>query len=625
MGAVGFMVAAALVGGGVDMSRAYKAKSRLQAACDAGVLAGRRAVETNGFDTAAKDRADSLFAANYQESAEGTHETSFIAASDDNGKTINGTAAGTIDTLVMKIFGFTELDISVSCTASMGVGNSDITLVLDTTGSMGWTADGDRSPDPGETTRLEDLQVAMKNFYDTVDDAMSGSNARVRYALVPYSSSVNVGHLIADLDTSYLASTYKIQSRQWYRWGDPVPAGTNTTTSSVSYSRSWTKIDPPSYDTYGECDDNLPGDTEWVDYGSPDDSTETSINSQGQKVTIDSIDQLQRATTFSCRRSGGRWGKYYVNYKYKYQTVSDQTISLQDPVFDVDDAGDPADGLMYRQVEYDMGNYKSFNTAWTLTGSSFGSPSWVSSEWAGCIEERKTVSASSFSYVSGSGITPSGAFDLDIDSAPTADNDTKWASMWPEVAYYRSADEDFSTSGTQPNSYCPYAAATMAEWSQSDFYDYADALSAAGSTYHDLGLLWGARLSSPEGLWQDDINDVPGNGGIVSRHMIFMTDGELQPSTTVQSSYGIERNDKRITDDGSSNQWNRHRSRFLAVCDAVKAKGIRLWVIAFGTSLTPDLQTCASSNSSFAAANATELNAKFQEIAKQVGELRVTQ
>lgn len=69
----------------------------------------------------------------------------------------------------------------------------------------------------------------------------------------------------------------------------------------------------------------------------------------------------------------------------------------------------------------------------------------------------------------------------------------------------------------------------------------------------------------------------------------------------------------------------RHTSRFLTLCQAVKAKGIRLWVIAFSTGLTNDLSNCASDNSAFTANDADELNHAFQEIAKQVGELRVTQ
>jgi hypothetical protein len=124
------------------------------------------------------------------------------------------------------------------------------------------------------------------------------------------------------------------------------------------------------------------------------------------------------------------------------------------------------------------------------------------------------------------------------------------------------------------------------------------------------------------------VNDEPSNGGSVSRHLIFMTDGELQPSPTVNSAYGLETNDRRVTTNGSSgSQYTNHRARYLAICEAIKARGIRLWVIAFGADveLSSDLTSCASPNSAFKAADSDDLNTYFQEIANQVGELRITQ
>ena len=160
---------------------------------------------------------------------------------------------------------------------------------------------------------------------------------------------------------------------------------------------------------------------------------------------------------------------------------------------------------------------------------------------------------------------------------------------------------------------------------KTSFDAYADALSPEGSTYHDIGMLWGLRLNSPEGPWQSLVNDPPSNGGKVSRHIIFMTDGEMAPSYTIQSIYGIEWHDRRITIDGSANQAARHTARFRALCDAAKAKGFRVWVIAFASSMTTDLSYCASSNSAYTASSSAQLNTAFQEIAKNVGELRIYQ
>ena len=80
-----------MIGSGIDLSRAYMAKAKLQNACDAGVLAGRRSVTSNGFDNAAKDVAEDYFDVNFANVAD-VSSTSFVPTTSDNGNTIVGTA-----------------------------------------------------------------------------------------------------------------------------------------------------------------------------------------------------------------------------------------------------------------------------------------------------------------------------------------------------------------------------------------------------------------------------------------------------------------------------------------------------------------------------------------------------
>ena len=136
MAAAGLVVLAAIVGVRLGASHAYKAQTRLQAACDAGVLAGRQAVGTAGFDAQADDEADAYFANNFNSVQQGASGTTFVPSSPDNGNTVQATVSANVSTAVMRIFGFESIPISVTCSASMGVGNSDVTMVLDTTGSM---------------------------------------------------------------------------------------------------------------------------------------------------------------------------------------------------------------------------------------------------------------------------------------------------------------------------------------------------------------------------------------------------------------------------------------------------------------------------------------------------------
>lgn len=623
-------VIVALIGGGLDINRVYKARNRLQTACDAGTLAGRRAVTTNGYDTAARNQANAYFNTNFVEGELGATGTTFNTASANNGNLISGTASTTVQTAVMNLLGVETIPVSVACSATMGVGNSDITMVLDTTGSMGSTLSGTSQ------TRIQALRVAMKNFYDTVATATQGSNARIRYSFVPYSSSVNVGRLIYNLDPAYLADTWQIQSREpvyntiteqvFTGWAAPV--NTSEQTYSTEIVGSTSQYSSTNYTSQANCNNARPADLAWANNGNATTSSSTVTNGSGQQVVTTTTTQPQRKTTYLCQQTNNnRWRVFSFNTTRNYIMRS---YATSDPIYETRTRQEFA-SWAYKEVSVDTSVYKTFAAVSKPNGTSGAAASYT---WGGCIEERESDATDSISYSSSDGMSPSTALDLNVDMVPDDDPDTKWGPMWPELAYYRTVSNwqgTFLTNavqtsqGSRATSKCPYQAQLLSTMNQSAFYSYADSLIADGSTYHDLGMLWGLRLSSPQGPWADTVNIAPTNGGKVSRHIIFMTDGQMEPSNTIQSSYGIEWHDRRVTDDGVSNQAARHTLRFRALCDNAKDKGFRVWVIAFASSLTSDLTYCASSNSSFLATNATQLNSAFQEIAKNVGELRVYQ
>lgn len=507
LSALAIFAVAALIGGAVDISRGWRVQTRLQSACDAGVLAGRRAVTSNGLDATAREQAENYFYANFDENRQGSSDTIFTTTSADRGSTIDAVATTALPPLMMQLFGFPGFELRSTCTASMEVGNSDIMMVLDTTGSMAWALAGSTQ------TRMDALRASVKNFYDTVAAAASGTNARIRYGFVPYSSTVNAGRLIYNRNPSYLVDSWTVQSR------------------------------------------------------------------------------------LAIRRTNGTFNRWE-----------------------------------YRPLTFDVSRYKTFAATSTNTGENGAA---VSSTWSGCIEERATVSEDGFTWSAQNGFNPTGARDLEIDSAPGSTNASKWAPMWPEVAYIRTTVDRWgnvymnsaipSSTGQKAFSACPSAARLLGAMDRSTFVSYVDGLVAVGATYHDIGMVWGARLLSPDGIWSDNVREKPSNGGEVARHMIFMTDGEMSPSYSSQSAWGVEYHDRRVTDDGVTNDGSRHNSRFLALCEAVKAKGIRVWVIAFAAAMTTELETCASTDSAFTAERASELEEAFQSIAQQVGELRVVQ
>jgi hypothetical protein len=568
--AIGVLIAAVVIGSAVDLSRNYLTREQLQSACDSAVLAGRRTVTTNGFDTASQTAATNYFNTNFSNQAQGTTSTTFSVTSPDSGQTVNGSASTVLNTLIMRIFGKDSFTITATCASSMGVGNADIMMVLDNTGSMASTLSG-------STTRIAALRTAMKNFYNTIATATASSNARVRYGFVPFSSTVNVGKLITDLSPSYIADSDSYQSRIY----EPDPDGGSDSTGN------WSKYSNTSYGS-SSCGNAVPTNTSLSDSGSGSSKQQTRIE-------------------YACRQSSGN---YYI-----YQRTITRPYEMR-----------------YRQIAYDTSAFKNFSTVTTPTGD-YGANQ--SSIWGGCIQERGTVAQATFSYSSSTGITPKAALDLDLDTAPTvSDNNTKWTPLWPQISYMRyttgygssSYTTATTNSGTLATTYCPVKAQLLQTMTQTAFNSYADSLVAVGGTYLDIGMIWGGRMISPTGMWKTLVNQDPSNGGEVARHIIFMTDGEMEPNSYIAQAWGMEFWDRLVTGTSSlSNDEARHTSRFLATCEAIKDKGVRVWVIAFTSTLSTDLTTCASDDSSFTANSASDLNDAFQEIAKQVGELRVVQ
>jgi hypothetical protein len=174
---------------------------------------------------------------------------------------------------------------------------------------------------------------------------------------------------------------------------------------------------------------------------------------------------------------------------------------------------------------------------------------------------------------------------------------------------------------------CPSAAMRLRPFTSSDrpiMQNYVNGLVAVGGTYHDVGMVWGTRLASPTGLFASDNATAP-NGSPISRHIIFMTDGQMAPNPGIYGFQGQEYTMGRVGTNDVTDLTARHNTRFLHACNAAKERNMTVWVIAFGTSLTTDMTNCATGGSAFQASNSAQLRARFQQIAQQITRLRLQQ
>lgn len=602
----------AMIGGGIDMGRGYLSQSRLQQACDAGVLAARKKLantKVSGSVAPAdvKTEGDKFFTANFKAGSYGTGTRTF-AMSIETDKSVSGLANVKVPTTLMALFGYKELNIDVSCQAKVNFSNTDIMMVLDVTGSMNET-------NPGDTkSRIKVLRGVVKSFHAQVEKAKS-SGARMRYGFVPYATNVNVGYL---LKSGWLVDKWTYEARQAYDTGvtvDNLKYQTKTTYESGTFAYGST-YDAPACPT---------GGLTWktVNYWTDPDGTEN------WRVQIDGTD-------YNCETSveGDTTITPFTYNAYVYVYSQKPLGTVKEKLFD----------WHYQPISLDVSTFKSNFPDMPPVGGKLqldmgGIPSKTSridARFNGCIEERKTYEIDDYANVD-----LGKALDLDIDMVPTAnDPDTQWKPQLPEITWERSLTwanywmwnwtpngdhftGDFINAGSSGFSACPRSALKLAEMTSSDVSSYLDSLAAAGNTYHDIGMIWGGRLLSPTGLFAAENADV---GGIATnRHLIFLTDGLTMPNELSYGSYGLESLSRRRWSPSSKYTLTKVVENRLAVaCKEVKKKNITVWVIGFGIALNPVLTNCAGKGRYFEASNAASLYTAFDQIIGGMGDLRIS-
>lgn len=610
-----FLVAAAtlpligIVGSGVDIGRAYMADLRLQQACDAGALAGRRAMVGATYTTANSAEATKMFNINYDTGTYGSTNIAFNSVQ-DGPSNVKGTASAKLPTSLMKVFGHNEFNLAVTCTAKLEVSNVDVMLVLDVTGSMNTVNSGD------SVSRLTALKNATMNFFDTLTSAAVG-DGRMRFGVVPYNLNVNVGQLLVAANPSWINNEAELPSREpkftttygtgVTTYGTPYDGPTSV---SVDWEFNGGTINGYNSSTCSSAP--APADSTPTRTSTSQNQTGQYFDADGNRVTT--YDNIENFRFYTYRYTwGGSPNRCRRQRQTKvYARTTPSTVTQPPiPVF-----------LRYEYIDrgFDVSTIKSGGTITHNVGDNGAD---LSTSWSGCIIERDT------DPFTASETAPSAALDMDIDTPPTSLTETQWRMQLGDFAFSRSGPNPELTTSDR-NSWglnnCPAAATkltTMTSADRATFNAYIQSLTAASNTYHDAGMTWGARLISPSGLFAAENQTAP-NGRTIQRHLIFMTDGEIVTNRGNLSFQGHEYTMQRIGSTSESDGNNRHTNRFLQICAAAKARGITVWTIDFDTTQTPSLVSCASGNDkAFTAANAASLNTQFQAIARQISKLRI--
>ena len=608
-------------GSAIDMARMYVVKVRLQQACDAGALAGRKAMTDTALatplDSTATAQANSFFNNNFPAAMYQTTAVSFTPAKSVDGlgstvaNAVTGTARATVPMAVMGFFGMPARDLVVTCQARYDLADTDIMFVLDTTGSMSCVpsaasncangvisytrSDGSTGYYNQESSgsKIQGVRDSVQLFDDTMR-ANADSSTHFRYGFVTYSSAVNVGAIIP---SQYLQNTtWTYQSRHL-----------SPTVSPTS---------------------NTAGD---YDFGGP-----TSVSLTGVPQTL-CVTQRSPASGFA--KTGYTWtdAGYYQAREYfalTWTSANGGTCSGKEqalrPLWRYEPVALDTSGFV---------NSLSNGTAVTVPGRLDG----LTSKWRGCIEEVDSTNSASFDVNS----LPD---DLNPDFAPSAATD-KWRPIWPEAEWLRGSygavdRKDEEVDEVTINQYedysfrpgmtldrsgavaCGMPAQRLKVWTAAQVTAYVNNVDFKpfGGTYHDVGMIWGTRMLSPDGVFASDTAPWPGRNE-PSRNIVFMTDGTMSPSPTSYGQYGVETWDQRVSPQGAdvATDTDRHNARFRVECDAAKKKGITIYVVALGVAINSDLTYCASPGQTFQASSTQTLKDAFTTIAQRVAMLRITQ
>jgi hypothetical protein len=514
-------------------------------------------------------------------------------------------------------------------------------MVLDVTGSMAQINPGDID------SRIGVLKSTVRSFHDQLETAAS-AGTRIRYGFVPYSTNVNVLHLLKD---EWVTPQWVYQSRDSEmvtELGTTTTDGPATPVSGSAPSSPHSTYDAVYAERLGWTCPTKPADTYQQTETTTASRSEPTLGPPAGIRTYETIQRTRTGDGFTVAVAGTKCNVSriaYANYVDQFERVTEPAEVLKSK-------------WRYAPFIYDTSDFRAQSN--------------------GCIEERETYIIDDYDNVD---LTR--ALDLDIDLIPGTnsayrdrgllnayklgtpipgedDEDdgkgkgsgkekkekkqkkfkydvSQWRPMFPDYLFLRQMRYDntgaFNTasvvtsdtyvsptvSGTAA---CPPPARKLAPMTTGELDEYLATLQPAGNTYHDIGMIWGSRLISPSGLFATENRDV--GGSPTNRNLIFLTDGETAPLDISYSSYGVEPLDQRRWKPGSPLTLTQTiEARFRFACMEVRKRNVTVWVVGFGTELSDVMKQCAGQGHYFEAADAAELNAAFAKIAKDMTELRI--
>lgn len=210
-----------LVGGAVDFARWTAAKGETSSAMDAAVLAGGRLLQLGKPDSEVILAAQAYYD---QNKSNRLSVESVVFTVENNRTEVLAVSNSKVQTPLLGVAGIPDLAVNATARSIVSAGaNSgthiEISLMLDTTGSMGWNSSAG-----GE--KMDHLKAAAKDLIDIVVWA-DQSEYQSRVSLAPFAQYVNVSSTFAKKVTNNANRKCVKERSNNNRYTDEAPGSSN--------------------------------------------------------------------------------------------------------------------------------------------------------------------------------------------------------------------------------------------------------------------------------------------------------------------------------------------------------------------------------------------------------------
>ncbi len=551
------LLAVAAVGGAIDFGRASKEKDRLQAALDAAVVGGMTKYRESNSMTEAKERATSLFNAQYTnavvQNANGNAtagQNAPLVSFDTSGGQISATASMTTTTPFLYMVTGSHLKVGTAATADLS-GETlttasqkqlEVGIMVDLTGSMGATRNG--------MTKIAALKLAGADLINILLPASGANDNAVRVGIAPFADYVNAGeYASAVTGLAATGGTYSnISNLAWTKNGSFTGTYQGVTGSAAGSQAGAT---PPTSGASSGGSGSTAGNGATYNNAYCANPTTTTTTQVTTRHTTTTFGEADVGTSANYGVAGS------VNTPYYFQSSGTW--------FYVSHYGNTYGGRPYGYIYYQRSNgnwslysYTAVYNAHIPNTTSQTTTSVVT----GCEDTPTTTTAQSNPSKLVSCVTErTNVTNRYTSAAPNSTNGYVGAyNAGSSSKYNYSSDGKCYVAGREMPAVIPI---TNSRSTLNSFFTNA---TIGGATPGHLGTAWARYLISPEwsDIWPAASAPASYTASNVMKAVILMTDGEYN-----------------IIHGGESSVI-----QAKAQCDAMKAQGVQIFSVGFGFSTT---------------------------------------